>query len=77
MPLFWTELRESQIYGVDLVKETEETVKVIRDYLKAASDWQKSYPDLKRKEIELQVGDKEFLKVSPWKKVLRFGKKKN
>ncbi|KAG8474895.1 hypothetical protein CXB51_031561 [Gossypium anomalum] len=60
---------------VDLVKETEEKVKVIRDCLKAASDRQKSYADLKRKEIEYQVGDKVFLKVSLWKKVLRFCKK--
>jgi len=30
---------------------------------------------LKRKEIEYAVGDKVFLKVSPWKKVLRFGRK--
>lgn len=36
---------------------------------------QKSYADLKRKDIEFQVGDKVFLKVSPWKKVLRFGRK--
>ncbi|KAE8701895.1 Rac-like GTP-binding protein ARAC3 [Hibiscus syriacus] len=27
------------------------------------------------KEIEFQVGDKVFLKVSPWKKILRFGRK--
>ncbi|KAG8485968.1 hypothetical protein CXB51_019316 [Gossypium anomalum] len=74
-PLYWTELKENQIYGVDLIKETEEKVKVIRDCLKAASDRQKSYADLKRKEIEFQVGDKLFLKVSPWKKVLRFGRK--
>ncbi|KAG8481101.1 hypothetical protein CXB51_025847 [Gossypium anomalum] len=58
-----------------VIQETEEKVKIIRDYLKAASDRQKSYADLKRKEIEYQVGDKVFLKVSPWKKVLRFGKK--
>ncbi|KAG8503648.1 hypothetical protein CXB51_001631 [Gossypium anomalum] len=74
-PLYWTELKENQIYGVDLVKETEEKVKIIRDCLKAASDRQKSYADLKRKGIEYQVGDNVFLKVSPWKKVLRFGKK--
>jgi len=30
---------------------------------------------MKRKEIEYAVGDKVFLKVSPWKKVLRFGRK--
>ncbi|KAG8474747.1 hypothetical protein CXB51_031285 [Gossypium anomalum] len=58
-----------------VIQETEEKVKIIRDCLKAASDRQKSYADLKRKGIEYQVGDKVFLKVSPWKKVLRFGKK--
>ncbi|KAG8498659.1 hypothetical protein CXB51_004988 [Gossypium anomalum] len=40
-----------------------------------ASDRQKSYADLKRKDIEIEIGDKVFLKVSPWKKVLWFGKK--
>ncbi|KAA3473636.1 DNA/RNA polymerases superfamily protein [Gossypium australe] len=37
-PLYWTELNENQIHGVDLVKETEGKVKVIRNSLKAASD---------------------------------------
>ena len=74
-PLFWTELGESKIFGVDLIKDAEQKVKVIRESLKAATDRQKSYADLKRKDIEYQVGDKVFLKVSPWKKVLRFGRK--
>ncbi|KAK5771653.1 hypothetical protein PVK06_047884 [Gossypium arboreum] len=73
--LYWTELKESHIHRVDLIKETEEKVKVIRDRLKAASDRKKSYADLKRNEIEFQVGDRVFLKVSPWKKVLIFGRK--
>ncbi|KAA3477254.1 DNA/RNA polymerase superfamily protein [Gossypium australe] len=75
MPLYWTELRENQIHRVDLDREIEEKVKMICDCLKAASDRQKSYAILKRKEIEFQVGDKVFLKVSPWKKVLGFGQK--
>ena len=61
--------------GLDIVKDTKEKVQVIRQRLKAASDRQKSYADLKMKDIEYEVGDKVFLKVSPWKKVLRFGKK--
>ncbi|KAK5845757.1 hypothetical protein PVK06_001973 [Gossypium arboreum] len=74
-PLFWTELGENKIFGVDLIKDAEQKVKVIRESLKAATDHQKSYADLKRKDIEYQVGDKVFLKVSPWKKILRFGRK--
>nr|GFD23358.1 putative reverse transcriptase domain-containing protein [Tanacetum cinerariifolium] len=37
-------------------------------------DRQKSYADLKRKPMKFQVGDKVMLKVSPWKRVVRFGK---
>lgn len=33
------------------------------------------YADLKRNDIEYVVGDRVFLKVSPWRKVLRFSKK--
>ena len=43
--------------------------------IEAASDRQSSYANLKRKDIEYEVGDKVFLKVSPWKKILRFGRK--
>nr|GFA61297.1 putative reverse transcriptase domain-containing protein [Tanacetum cinerariifolium] len=38
-------------------------------------DRQKSYADLKRKPMEFQVRDKVILKVSPWKGVIRFGKR--
>ena len=34
-----------------------------------------SYANLKRKDIEFEFRDKVFLKVSPWKKILRFGRK--
>jgi len=67
-PLYWTELSENKIHGVTLIKETEQKVKVIRDSLKAAPDRHKSYADLKRKDIEFQIGDKVFLKLSSWKK---------
>ncbi|GKB84396.1 hypothetical protein Tco_0956668 [Tanacetum coccineum] len=43
--------------------------------MQAARDRQKSCADLKRKLIEFQVGDKVMLKVSPWKWVVRFGKR--
>ena len=61
--------------GSDIVKDTKEKVQVIRKRLKAASDRQKSYADLKRRDIAYEVGDKVFLKVSSLRKILRFGKK--
>ncbi|GJS77480.1 putative reverse transcriptase domain-containing protein, partial [Tanacetum coccineum] len=38
-------------------------------------DRQKSYVDRKRKPMEFKVGDRVMLKVSPWKGVVRFGKR--
>ena len=64
-PMCWTELNEHKVIGPDIVKDTEEKVQVIRKRLKAASDRQKSYADLKRRDIAYEVGDKVFLKVSP------------
>nr|GEY98974.1 hypothetical protein [Tanacetum cinerariifolium] len=43
--------------------------------MQAARDRQKSYADLKRKPMKFRVGDKVMLKVSPWKGVVRFGKR--
>ena len=74
-PLCWTELNEHKVIGPDIVKDTEEKVQVIRERLKAASDRQKSYADLKMRDIAYEVGVKVFLKVSPWRKILRFSKK--
>ncbi|KAK8570645.1 hypothetical protein V6N13_103049 [Hibiscus sabdariffa] len=74
-PLGWMGLSERRFLGPEVVQQTEDTVRVIRDRLKAAFDRQKAYADLKRKQIEFSVGDQVFLKVSPWKKVLRSGQK--
>ena len=60
----WTELNEHKVIGPDIVKDTEEKVQVIWKRLKAANDRQKSYDDLKRRDIAYEVGDKVFLKVS-------------
>ena len=72
-PLCWTELSEKKVIGLDLIQETEEKVKMIKERLKVAANRQKSYANLKRKDIQYEIGEKVFLKVSPWKKVMRFG----
>ena len=74
-PLCWTELREKKIIGPDLIQEIEEKVKMIRERLKVATNRQKSYADMKRKDVHYEIGENAFLKVSPWKKVMRFRRK--
>ncbi|GJU73180.1 putative reverse transcriptase domain-containing protein [Tanacetum coccineum] len=55
--------------------ESTERIIQIKQRIQTARDRQKSYADLKRKPMEFQVGDKVMLKVSPWKGVVRFGKR--
>ncbi|GKB00610.1 putative reverse transcriptase domain-containing protein [Tanacetum coccineum] len=74
-PVCWTEVGEAQILGPELIQETTEKIIQIKQRMQAARDRQKSYADLKRKPMEFQVGDKVMLKVSPWKGVVRFGKR--
>ena len=64
-PLCWTELSEKKVIGPNLIQETEEKVKMIRERLKVANDRHKSYVDMKRKDIRYEIGKKVFLKVSP------------
>ena len=50
-------------------------MKIVRDNLKKARDRQKSYADNRRRDLQFEIGDRVFLKISPWKGVLRFGKR--
>ena len=74
-PLCWMELSEKKVIGTDLIQKTEEKLKMIEERLKVATDRQKSYADMKRKDIRYEIGKKVFLKVLPWKKVMKFEKK--
>ncbi|GJY98297.1 hypothetical protein Tco_0515207 [Tanacetum coccineum] len=47
----------------------------IKNRLLMARSRQKSYADVRHKPMEFQVGDMVMLKVSPWKGVIRFGKR--
>ncbi|GKB67948.1 putative reverse transcriptase domain-containing protein, partial [Tanacetum coccineum] len=74
-PVLWAEIREGSLIGPELVLETTDKVVLIKEKLKAARDRQKSYADKRRKPLEFEVGDQVLLKVSPWKGIIRFGKK--
>ncbi|XP_012480990.1 uncharacterized protein LOC105795881 [Gossypium raimondii] len=60
-PLCKIELGERRILDPELVSEIKDKVRLIRDRLKVASDRQKSYADLKRRDIEF-IGLYQILK---------------
>ncbi|GJW51915.1 putative reverse transcriptase domain-containing protein [Tanacetum coccineum] len=74
-PICWAEVGDSQLTGPEIIHETTEKIVQIKSRIQAARDRQKSYADVRRKPLEFQVGDKVMLKVSPWKGVIRFGKR--
>ncbi|GJQ97293.1 putative reverse transcriptase domain-containing protein [Tanacetum coccineum] len=74
-PICWAEVGDAQLTGPEIVRETTEKIIQIKHRLQASHDRQRSYADKRRKPLEFQVGDKVMLKVSPWKGVIRFGKR--
>nr|GEW51083.1 putative reverse transcriptase domain-containing protein [Tanacetum cinerariifolium] len=74
-PVCWAEVGEAQLTGPELIQETTEKIVLIKQRIQAAQDRQKSYTDLKQKPMAFEVRDRVMLKVSPWKGVVRFGKR--
>ncbi|GKA25202.1 ribonuclease H-like domain-containing protein [Tanacetum coccineum] len=75
---FWKSLNEAldaQLTGLEIVRETTKKIIQIKHRLQASRDRQKCYANKRRKPLEFQVGYKVMLKVSPWKGVIRFGKR--
>ncbi|GJV20819.1 hypothetical protein Tco_1369839 [Tanacetum coccineum] len=74
-PICWAKVGDAQLTGPEIVHETTEKIIQIKKHIQAARDRQRSYTDRRHKPLEFEVGDKVMLKVSPWKGVIRFGKR--
>ncbi|RVW53997.1 Transposon Tf2-12 polyprotein [Vitis vinifera] len=74
-PICWNDVGERKLLGPELVQLTVEKVALIKERLKATQSRHKSYDDQRRRDLEFEVGDHVFLKVSPMKSVMRFGRK--
>nr|GEX24522.1 putative reverse transcriptase domain-containing protein [Tanacetum cinerariifolium] len=71
------EVGDSQLIGLEIVHEITKKIIQIKRQIQAAHDCQKRYADMRQKPLKFQVGDRVMLKVSPWKRVIRFGKRGN
>jgi hypothetical protein len=71
-PIFCNETGERQIFGTDIIQETEKQIRQVREYLKAAQSRQKIYVDQRRRELSFKIGDFVSLKVSPMRGLKHF-----
>ncbi|XP_012453333.2 uncharacterized protein LOC105775354 [Gossypium raimondii] len=77
---FWKKLHEalgsrlnfSTAFHPQTDGQSKKVIQILEDMLRSCVI---DFRDLKRRDIEYSVVDFVFLKVSPWKKVLRFGRK--
>ncbi|KAL0546454.1 hypothetical protein IC582_016364 [Cucumis melo] len=61
-PVCWGEIGERRLLGPELVQTTDAAIQKIRARMLTAQSRQKSYADVRRKDLEFDVGDMVFLK---------------
>ncbi|XP_069145553.1 uncharacterized protein [Solanum lycopersicum] len=74
-PIGWFDAFAVRPWGHDLLRESLEEVKFIKEKLLASQSKKKEYADRKVRDLEFIEGEKVLLKVSPKKGVLRFVKR--
>ncbi|XP_070002461.1 uncharacterized protein [Nicotiana sylvestris] len=55
-PIGWFEVGEAELIGPDLVHQSMENVKIIKERLKTSQSHQKSYSDIRRRDLEFKEG---------------------
>ena len=68
--LCWDEIGERRLLGPDILVQTTDEVRIIRDHLRAAQSRQKSWVDTSIRLLEFRAGEHVFLKISPTKGVI-------
>jgi hypothetical protein len=71
-PLCWEVPSERLLVGPDWIQQTHDKVHQIQQNMLTAQSRQKSYADVRRRDLEFAVGDEVLLKVSPTKGIVHF-----
>jgi hypothetical protein len=64
-PLCWAEVGDKGILGPEIIQETTEKIRLIKEKLKISQSRQKSYADNRMRPLEFEEGDHVFLRVTP------------
>lgn len=74
-PLCWDDISDQIVLGPQRIQDTMEQIRVVQERMKATQDRHKAYADKGRWPEAFEVGENVFLKLSPTKGIVRFGKK--
>ncbi|XP_069145543.1 uncharacterized protein [Solanum lycopersicum] len=74
-PIGWFDSAETDSLDTDMLRDAMEQVRMIQYRLLTAQSRQKSYADQRVRALVFMEGDHVWLRVSPMKGVMRFGKK--
>ena len=73
-PIDWHEAGEKKFVGPEEIDRVSREIEIIKRRLQASIDQQNKYTKHRRRPLEFEVRDKVFLKVSPMRGMMRFGK---
>jgi len=63
-PLCWYQDGEAVLVGPELLEQTTEKVRMVRNRMQASQSRQKAYTDRRRRPLEFAAGDHVFLRVT-------------
>ncbi|WVZ58447.1 hypothetical protein U9M48_008722 [Paspalum notatum var. saurae] len=71
-PLFWNQTGEKQVFRPDIVQDGEQQLRIVQKNLRVAQSRQRSYADVRSRDLSFKVDDHVYLKVSPMRGIRRF-----
>ncbi|WVZ75945.1 hypothetical protein U9M48_023957 [Paspalum notatum var. saurae] len=74
-PLFWNQTGEKQVFGPDIIQDAEQQLRIVQENLRVAQSRQRSYADVRRRDLSFKVDDHVYLNVSPMRGIHRFNMK--
>ncbi|WVZ84578.1 hypothetical protein U9M48_031601 [Paspalum notatum var. saurae] len=73
--LFWNQTGEKQVFGLDIIQDAEQQLRIIQENLRVAQSRQRSYADVRMRDLSFKVDDHVYLKLSPMRGIRRFNMK--
>jgi hypothetical protein len=75
--LFWSQTGESQVFGLEVLKDAEKQVQMVHESLKVAQSRQQRYADKRRRDLSFEIRGFVYFKVSAMRGTHRFRIKGN